>query len=423
LTVDFTDLSSDGPTSWNWDFGDGSGTSSAQNPTYEYTSAGTYTVTLTATNSCGSDGETKIDYIVVDPPCGTKAFALSDIPVKGSVSGDYTDTYNSDDVYEVLTEGESGGKPSRRYSTLEHKWNFNVTAGATVVFFVEGYRPDNAEGDNFSFEYSTDDVNYTSLVAINSSTEQTYSASMPSSVSGTVYIRVVDTDHGQGNQVSDDVYVDYMYIESGGTPPPPATIFVYSIDVTRIGGKGGRYQGQAVVTIHNAGGSPVGGVAVSGEFSGPSSSSESGTTAGDGTVTFTAQKVKNPSGVWCFAVTDVSRGSDVYDAGLNVETSDCEAAVKMSVAGNLPQRFELAQNHPNPFNPKTSIRFSLPEGSNVRMDIFNIMGQKMATLVDNYMEAGFHTVEWDGSRAASGIYFYRIETDQLVDTRKMVLLK
>ena len=65
--MNFTDLSTNAPTTWSWNFGDG-GTSTAQNPSHTYTTAGTYTVTLTATNAFGSDGETKIGYITVNPP-------------------------------------------------------------------------------------------------------------------------------------------------------------------------------------------------------------------------------------------------------------------------------------------------------------------------------------------------------------------
>jgi len=122
----------------------------------------------------------------------------------------------------------------------------------------------------------------------------------------------VDTDQGKGNISLDAVYVDYMYIESGGTPPPPDTMYVYSIDVTRVGGKGNRYQGQAVVTIYNQDDLPVSGALVEGHFSGPSSDYQSGTTIGDGTATILSQSVKNPVGLWCFTVDNVSLGSNIY---------------------------------------------------------------------------------------------------------------
>ncbi len=94
----------------------------------------------------------------------------------------------------------------------------------------------------------------------------------------------------------------------------------------------------------------------------------------------------------------------------------------------LPKQVELAQNYPNPFNPTTTIRFGLPEESPVRLTVFNILGQKIAELVNDDRAAGYHTVTWDGrnalgQRVASGIYLYRLETRGLVTTRKMIMLK
>lgn len=223
LTVNFTDLSSGSPDTWDWDFGDGLPGSGLQNPSHEYASEGYYTVSLTVTNAYGSDSETKVDYIHVTAGGVVQAFALSDIPVAGTVSGTYAATQASDNNYEVITENQSGGKPSSRYSYLEHKWNFNVAAGSSVSFYVEAYRPNNSDGDDFSFQYSTDNVNFTTLVTVNSATEQTYSAALP--VSGTVYIRVVDTNRTSGNLSLDPIYIDYMVIESLSGPVPPVANF------------------------------------------------------------------------------------------------------------------------------------------------------------------------------------------------------
>jgi hypothetical protein len=94
----------------------------------------------------------------------------------------------------------------------------------------------------------------------------------------------------------------------------------------------------------------------------------------------------------------------------------------------LPNRFVLYQNHPNPFNPTTEISFDLPNAANAKLEIYNIMGQRVATLVDRFTEAGTHSVTWNstddqGHQVASGIYFYRLDAGAFVDTKKMVLLK
>ncbi len=89
----------------------------------------------------------------------------------------------------------------------------------------------------------------------------------------------------------------------------------------------------------------------------------------------------------------------------------------------LPEQFTLSQNHPNPFNPVTNINFSLSDACNVSLEIYNIMGQKVETLINDLREAGEYSIEWDGSSYASGVYFYRLRAGEFTETRKMTLLK
>lgn len=94
----------------------------------------------------------------------------------------------------------------------------------------------------------------------------------------------------------------------------------------------------------------------------------------------------------------------------------------------LPYTFGLSQNVPNPFNSSTSIEFTLPERSRVKIGIFNVLGRRLVTLVDGIMPPGVHRVEWDGADAsgrpaATGVYFYHLEADEYVETKRMLLLK
>jgi len=100
-----------------------------------------------------------------------------------------------------------------------------------------------------------------------------------------------------------------------------------------------------------------------------------------------------------------------------------QIAYKTGQSGQLPDGLALHQNYPNPFNPITDIFFSLPEASEARIEIFNIMGQKVTNLVDGHLEAGAHGATWDASHSASGVHFYRLTAGDAVTTRKMVLLK
>ena len=94
----------------------------------------------------------------------------------------------------------------------------------------------------------------------------------------------------------------------------------------------------------------------------------------------------------------------------------------------LPVKYKLGQNYPNPFNPTTQISFAIPEPSHVIIEVFNITGQRVATIVDDFMATGAYTVNWNGSdqngyEVASGIYLYRLTAGTYSETKKMVLMK
>jgi len=89
----------------------------------------------------------------------------------------------------------------------------------------------------------------------------------------------------------------------------------------------------------------------------------------------------------------------------------------------LPIAYSLSQNYPNPFNPSTTIRYELPSRTDVVLKIFDLLGQEVATLVDEEKTAGRYEVLWHAARTASGVYFYRLQSGEFVETKKLVLLK
>jgi hypothetical protein len=89
----------------------------------------------------------------------------------------------------------------------------------------------------------------------------------------------------------------------------------------------------------------------------------------------------------------------------------------------LPTGFTLEQNYPNPFNPTTVISFQLPVGENVKIAVYNLLGQQVAVLADRDYAAGSHTVTFNGSGLTTGSYFYRIESGHFTATKKMILIK
>lgn len=89
----------------------------------------------------------------------------------------------------------------------------------------------------------------------------------------------------------------------------------------------------------------------------------------------------------------------------------------------LPERIALSQNYPNPFNPSTSVEFALPARSDVRLTVFNTLGQEVASLARGSFDAGYHAVEFDAAALSAGLYFYKLEAGSFTQTRKMMLLK
>ena len=89
----------------------------------------------------------------------------------------------------------------------------------------------------------------------------------------------------------------------------------------------------------------------------------------------------------------------------------------------MPTQFELSQNYPNPFNPSTTIRFSLPKETQLKINIYNMLGELVETLAEGTYEAGYHKVTFNASSLPSGAYVYRIESSDFVQVRKMVLIK
>jgi len=100
----------------------------------------------------------------------------------------------------------------------------------------------------------------------------------------------------------------------------------------------------------------------------------------------------------------------------------------LDVPGPRPTQYFLSQNYPNPFNANTQISFALPKAGKVTLEVFNVLGQKVNTLVNEYMKAGTRIVNWDGRDAqgnnvSSGIYFYRLLAEDFKQTKKMLLIE
>lgn len=113
------------------------------------------------------------------------------------------------------------------------------------------------------------------------------------------------------------------------------------------------------------------------------------------------------------------------DAPMNYKTKIFfeNSSNSLSSGNQIPKNYELAQNYPNPFNPVTKISFALPKQGFVNVKIYDITGREIKTLVNEVKQAGYYTVDFNGSHLSSGVYFYRIQSGDFVQTKRMVLLK
>ena len=134
-------------------------------------------------------------------------------------------------------------------------------------------------------------------------------------------------------------------------------------------------------------------------------------------IAFAGAKAPHGTGIIAYLeVADVT-GLRLEHAVLN------DIPIHISQGVDSPQAFGLSQNYPNPFNPQTTIRYELPADSKVTLTIYTVTGQRVATLVDKSQPAGRHEVVWDASDFANGVYFFRLNASEFVETRKMLLAK
>ena len=330
LTVSFTDQSTGGATGWSWNFGDG-GTSTAQNPSHQYTSVGTYTITLTASNACGSDDEVKTDYITVSEGGGWTVITYDDF--EGGM-GNYTDGGGDMYLYTGGTYAHQGSNAadiqdnSGVSSSFYHTASYNVSGYTEleVEFWYIAISMDNSRED-FWVQY------------YDGSTWQTVAT----------YARSIDFDNG------------VFYNE--------------------------------VVTISSS------------QYNFPTNAK----------LRFMCDASGNRDDVYIDEIE--FRGM----SGAAASSSFEEEMFAKDVV--VPEGFRLEQNCPNPFNPTTDITFTLEFATNVKLEVFNLLGQRVAVLADGGFSAGRHTVTWNASNESSGVYFYRLQADRFVDTKKMLLMK
>jgi PKD repeat protein len=410
FTVNFTDTSTGTITTRVWNFGDGN-LSGNQNPSHTYVAAGVYNVSLAITSPDGDDSVLKVGYITVSE-APVVAFVASAEFVEAGNSVDFTDNSTGNPTSWLWNFGDGGTSteqnPSHQYVTRGGKHvtltatndcgssaltiNFMIivtAAPAPVAAFSQsgtgGCAPVTIDFTN----ESTGSVSGWSWDFGDAATDTAANPSHTYLLAGTYDVRLIATGYG-----------------SADTLTVPAAVVVGAVAT-------------ASFTV-----------------------SDSLVTAGV-PVTFTSTATGGPTAwAWDFgdATTDTlanpshSYAADgTYDVTLIV-TNDCAADTLTLVAavrvngvtavGDLqPASFGLAQNYPNPFNPSTTFVYSLEKSGHARLEVFDISGRRITTLVDADKSAGRHEVSWRPEDLPSGLYFSRLTSGTMSATKRVMLLK
>jgi hypothetical protein len=142
-----------------------------------------------------------------------------------------------------------------------------------------------------------------------------------------------------------------------------------------------------------------------------------------------AESFNQDLSMWC--VSQIESMPDLFAFGSPLEDNpgflpiwgaECNPT-SSSPEVELPESIALQQNYPNPFNPSTQIDYALPEAAEVRLEVFNLMGQRVATLVQARQTAGYHSIHFDALALSSGVYIYRLQTGETTLTQSMTLVK
>ena len=181
---------------------------------------GAYTATFTISDGSLTD-VAAVPITVIGAPEPQTAYASGEQAVAGTVQGTYSNTVDSDNSYEVITERQSGGRPANRHSYLEHIWTFQLN-GFDLVLNAEAYHSANQEGDDFILAGSFDGQSYTDLVTVSKTSDDNneQTTQIAGTATGAYYVKVTDTDRTSGNSSLDSFYMDKMYITYMTGPVP-----------------------------------------------------------------------------------------------------------------------------------------------------------------------------------------------------------
>ena len=290
----------------------------------------------------------------------------------------------------------------RNKSTVEWFATIEATSIDGFSFYVR--RWDSSPATNFDVAYSIDGGNsYTSIGTINNSLlsdsdwkQFTYSSNITSNTTN-IKIRI------KANGTTERIMIDDFSFDN----PLPVELTTFSAIMK---GNAVELKWQTATEVNNYG------------FEIQRSAEEQGTWEKIGFVK--GHGNSNSPKHYSFTDTDVEQAGNYFYRLKQIDVDGSfEFSPVVEVYFGAPDKFELAQNYPNPFNPATTISYTIPEAQQVQLTVYNVLGKEIATLVNKQQPAGNYKVFFDGSDLPSGIYIYKLQAGNFVQTRKMMLVK
>ncbi len=256
-------------------------------------SSGTYTYALSAVDTSGNESALS-DSVTVVVEASLTSIAVSDFAVYGTVQGNYTNTHAVDGVGQQITEVTSGGKPRLRHDRLEHQWAIPATGGAQTLTMVARV-VDGGDADNgVAVEWSSDQTNWIPLGSITSGDWSTRSWSLGTST-GTVWVRVIDTNRGAQERSFDRIEVDELRLDGSELGQASETVISSFSASTQSAGRG-KQRGTATIALTDDLGQPVTGATVTVQFTGSFTETLTSTTNSSGVASFaTSGSIKRPA--------------------------------------------------------------------------------------------------------------------------------
>lgn len=323
-------------------------------------------------------------------------------PANGDIAEVYGDYYILGGSVSVPAAPSTATATALSSASIDLSWTDNAT-----------------DEDGFYIERSTDGTGFTQIGSVDANVV-TYEDSGLDPLT-TYYYRVIAYNIAGSSDPSNVASATTQDVGSG----PVAHVQNITVSRAQVGGGGKRFRGVATVLVYNDAGLPLSGATVEGFFYGTNSSNESGTTDGNGEVVFNSATQRNPSGEWCFEVSNITAVGGTYDAATNVMDAACESGPQPksrlnAVAPTTSRSLDL-YIYPNPISNLAHLEFELVEDKEVVIELYDLLGRPVDRILNKTLSSGRHRVVWNSEHLSQGTYLLMIRSGNDIQSAKIIL--